>query len=498
MSQGPKTTRDQLTLLVDLLKRTMRHAWLVALITIVGAGLSVMLALMQKPKYSSEAVLLYQEKISQSVLQGRDVANGSRTMSARFKEMLLSRTTLSAVVEEFGLYPDVVKKQGTVAAAEKLRLLVQFSDRGAGTFRISYMGDTPEQAQQVTTRLASLLQIKDEEVRKEQAEQTKTFLENEKAGAENQLFEAESAFAAFISKHPEFVVETAAGGAGGAGASIRAAAEKSSKPTAGRSRIDTLRRAAKRLRERIANPDAPVVAATSTKRRVETPALRQARSELDDAKRSFADKSARFTEKHPDVIAAKNNVAELTRRLKRLEAAELAKRPASVEPTITPTTSVADLKKELNRIESEISRLSADSPDENEEPEKDTIANELVKLETEYASLKRQVDVASQRLSSLESRVFTAEITASSEFAEAAKLVVIDEAYLPARPAGKGRKMLAMAGTVVFMCLGCGLALGLALLDDRVYRRADIDDLGIAPVLVVIPKVKKKRRFRRG
>ena len=69
MSQGPKTTRDQLTLLVDLIKRTMRHAWLVALISIVGAGLSVMLALRQKPTYSSEAVLLYQEKISQSVLQ---------------------------------------------------------------------------------------------------------------------------------------------------------------------------------------------------------------------------------------------------------------------------------------------------------------------------------------------------------------------------------------------------------------------------------------------
>tara|TARA_R110002096_G_scaffold436100_1_gene667678 strand:- start:43535 stop:44965 length:1431 start_codon:yes stop_codon:yes gene_type:complete len=476
----------------------MRHAWLVALITIVGAGLSVMLALRQKPTYSSEAVLLYQEKISQSVLQGRDVASGSRTQSARFKEMLLSRTTLSAVVEEFNLYPDVVESQGTVAAAEKLRLLVEFRDRGAGTFRIAFLGDTPEQAQRVTARLASLLQDKDEAVRKEQAEQTKTFLENEKVAAENTLFEAESAFAVFTSEHPEFVVESATGGASGAGASIRAAAEKSSKAQ-GSSKADTLRRAARRLRDRIANPDAPVVATSARTNRVESPALQQARGELDSAKRSFADKSARFTPKHPDVIAAKNNVAEVTRRLKRLEAAEKSSRPASTAPTITPTTSVADLKKELSRIESEISRLSESS--ESDKPDPNSMANELVGLETKYARLQRQVDVSSQRLSSLESRVFTAEITASSEFAEAAKLVVIDEAYLPARPAGKGRKMLAMAGTVVFICLGCGLALGLALLDDRVYRRADIDDLGIAPVLVVIPKSKKskkKKRLRRG
>src|SRR5690554_4500422 len=99
MSQGLKTTRDQLTMLVDLLRRTLRHTWLVALIVIVGAGLSVMLALLQQPKYDSEAVLLYQEKISQSVLQGRDVAQGGQSLSARFREMLLSRTNLSAVVE---------------------------------------------------------------------------------------------------------------------------------------------------------------------------------------------------------------------------------------------------------------------------------------------------------------------------------------------------------------------------------------------------------------
>jgi len=496
MSQGPKTSRDQLTLLVDLLKRTTRHIWLVALITIIGAGLSIALAMTQKPSYSSEAVLLYQEKISQSVLQGRDVAKGGRTQSARFKEMLLSRATLSNVIEEFGLYPSIVASQGTVAAAEKLRLLVEFRDRGAGTFRIAFRGETAEQAQQVTARLASLLQDKDESVRREQAEQTKKFLENEKAGAENSLYEAESAFAVFASRHPEFVVETSAGGVGGAGASIRAANEKSSKKP-GRSRIDTLRQAARRLRNRIANPDAPVVAPSIRPgRRVESPAMQRARSDLADAKRSFQDKSNRFTPKHPDVIAAKNNLAEVTRRLRQLEAATKSSSRAPVAPTITATTSVSDLKKELSRIESEISRLSASNSDAK--PEKNDIANELVNLETEYARLQRQVDVASQRLSSLESRVFTAEIAASSAFAEAAKLVVIDEAYLPTRPAGKGRKVLAMAGTVVFMCLGCGLAIGLALLDDRVYRRGDIDDLGIAPVLVVIPKSKKQKRFGRG
>ena len=111
--------------------------------------------------------------------------------------------------------------------------------------------------------------------------------------------------------------------------------------------------------------------------------------------------------------------------------------------------------------------------------------------------MQRRLSVAAQRLSSLEARVFTADITASSEFAEAAKLVIIDKAFLPARPAGKGRKIIALAGTLVFGFIGCVLAIGLALIDDRVYRRADIDVLGIAPVLIVIPQAKKRRWRRR-
>lgn len=497
MSQGPKTTRDQLSMLVDLVRRVLRHTWLIALISIMGAGLSVMLALMQQPKYDSEAVLLYQEKISQSVLQGRDVAQGSRTMSARFKEMLLSRTNLSAVVEEFNLYPKVVQQQGTIAAAENLRLLINFSDRGAGTFRISFRGDTPEQAQQVTARLAALLQEKDESVRREQAEQTQKFLEGEKVAAENVLAQAESEFAGFVAKHPEFVAENQVAG-GGVGASIRAAAKESAKRPEGSSRLATLQRAASRLKERIENPTGPITPAPRQAKRAESPALRQAREDLSDAKRSLQEKSNRFTPKHPDVIAAQNNAAEMTRRLKRIQAAEDARAPAPVIANITPTTSVADLQKELSRVEAEISRLRANSG-APKGTEKNNIADELVNIETDYARLQRRVQVAGQRLSSLEGRVFTAEITASSEFAEAAKLVVIDKAYLPARAAGKGRTLIALAGTMVFMFLGVALAFGLALIDDRVYRRADIDELGIAPVLVVVPKPKRKRRgFRRG
>jgi hypothetical protein len=43
-----------------------------------------------------------------------------------------------------------------------------------------------------------------------------------------------------------------------------------------------------------------------------------------------------------------------------------------------------------------------------------------------------------------------------------------------------------MGGMVLFIVLGLSFAIGLAVLDDRVYRRGDIDAIGV-PVLAVIP-----------
>ena len=75
---------------------------------------------------------------------------------------------------------------------------------------------------------------------------------------------------------------------------------------------------------------------------------------------------------------------------------------------------------------------------------------------------------------------------------------MIDDAYLPSHPAGKSRKVLALAGTMLFGGMGVALALGLALIDDRIYRRADLDRLGIAPTLIVIPGERQQRRRRKG
>ena len=87
-------------------------------------------------------------------------------------------------------------------------------------------------------------------------------------------------------------------------------------------------------------------------------------------------------------------------------------------------------------------------------------------------------------------------VVTNQKLAEAGgRLSVVDPAFKPVRPSGPGKTIFMIAGMVLFLSLGFALAVGLAVIDDRLYRRTDLDQLDIA-VLAVIPPahVVKKRK----
>jgi hypothetical protein len=51
-----------------------------------------------------------------------------------------------------------------------------------------------------------------------------------------------------------------------------------------------------------------------------------------------------------------------------------------------------------------------------------------------------------------------------------------------------------MAGMILFVTLGLSLAIALAVIDDRLYRRVDLEQLGVAVLAVIPPAVLIKRK----
>ena len=512
MAVTPTTARDRLEQLFRFAHRASRYWWLAAGLFLIGGVLSVMFAMTRPKVYQSGAVLYYQERLQTSLLQNRDVSSVHRNIGERYRELLLARSSLVEVVRDptVNPFPDVLAKDGEDEAVEQLRAQISFRPRGANTFVINYQDADPDRAKAVTQRLTTLLRDKAVAVRVESAQATAKFAAQLRSEALDELRARQRKLNEFLVANPEFVTEAAAGN--GEGAAVRAMQDRRDRPVAassGSSVLQALERHRARIQARIANPDAPIAAPTPV-RRERTPEqvaaeakVAEIERELAGAQRRLEETQAKFTDRHPDVLKAKYQVDAAQARLRAAKAA-VPPAPVSVDDPL-PAVAVDPvvLQRQLADVERQIAAEKARAKPGVPTPAPDTgaaaAASSVVKTEDDYQRLKLDVDEQKQRVDSLADSAFRTELEAQQRIAEQGdSLSIVDGAYKPLRPIGKPKKKLVMVGMVVFLLLGVGLACALALLDDRLYQRDDLEDVTVAPVLAVIPRARARRRWLPG
>ncbi len=509
LTPATATPREKLDRILQYVMRARRYWWLVAGLMVIGGVLSTGFAMTRPKVYQSGAVLYYQERLQTSLLQNRDVSTMHRNIGERYRELLLARSSLIEIIkdEKLNPFPDVVKSDGEEAAVEELRLAIDFRPRGANTFVITYTDTDPRRAQAVTAKLTELLQAKETKLRQESAEATSAFAEKLRGEAVEELRRFQSALNQFLANHPEFAIDAAEGQ--GEGASIRAAQEQNrTRPrTPQETALQALERQRARIKARIANPDAPPPAPEPRQPRARTAAqiaadqkVAEAVRELEAAERALAETLGKVTDRHPDAVRAKDRV---DRAKTDVAAARAAVPPDAPDPDVPAIPAgpvdraqldklLADVERQIN---AERARQRGTQPAETPVGEKP--ANWVVQLEDEYQRLKLDVDEQRERVKSLADSAFRSRMDAQQRAAETgANLSVVDPAFRPLKPVGKGKKIVVLGGLVLFTFLGCALALGLALIDDRVYRRADLDALGLPPTLAVIPRARARRVSR--
>ena len=358
-------------------------------------------------------------------------------------------------------------------------------------FRIVFTDSDPDRAKRVTDKLTKMLQDKDEALRNEQAAATVAFVTDQQENAREELKKRETAYTQFLAKHPEFVQD--ANSAANDGASIRAI--RTPKPTSGNSRLYALERQHQRIQASLDAPPGvalPPVASPRTPERVAAEAaVQDAQRELNAARRELEDAQTKFTEIHPAVVKAKDRVETASQRLRVREAAV----PPDVEPVVrvaTPEDRVK-LQKELQQIEAQMAAEQSKTGKPNDAPSDTT--SWVVRLEGEHSELRRAVAEQRERVQSLADSAFRAQMDANEKLAEqGGRLAIVDPAFKPARPSGPGKTIFLAAGMILFLTLGLSLAVGLAVIDDRLYRRADLERLGVSVLAVIPPAIRVKRR----
>jgi capsular polysaccharide biosynthesis protein len=467
--------REQVGRAFAFARRGLRY-WYVAFAILILGGLACAgYFTLEPPVYRSETVLLHTDGIASS--DSPESTAAPRNVAARVQEIVTSRQLLGRVLDEFHLYPEIQRRYGPVDAVDELKKHVQFKAPGGSTFRIAFDGDSPGQAERVTARLAELVIDRDSDLRTTQARLTQDFLAAEKGRTEALLHDTEHQLASFMAEHPRFALDTTPLTTG---AAIRASVQGGVRTTP---RPAPMRQARSSRPASMPSPAGPINSPTPSD------AMREALGEkasaeaaLAAARVNLADKLAQFTPAHPDVRAAQATVALAEARLadatSEVLAAPLA--PPALAPPASP---------------SPVEHPTWYAPT----PAPDTIAaapraQDLVLLETEWATLTRNVIEARQHYDQVEAALFKADILASSVSGDnhGTQMSVIDRAFLPQRPVPPGRAAIAAIAGALSLLLGALFALVCAALDDRIYVPRDA--ARVADVLVEVPRLRRWRR----
>jgi protein tyrosine kinase modulator len=476
-----RTARDRLDRMLSVAGRAARFWLAAAAVIVVGGMISGAVAFTRPRIYKSETLILYREGIRSADLGGPDgVADPARKLGLKLKEMVLSRTRLSQIIDEFHLYPALVGERGYVDAVDEMRGHIAFRVKDGDTFGLSFEGEDRDVVQQVTARLAEALISENSKTRAEQAEVTRSFLDAEKKRADAELRERETALARFLAKHPEFAKETSASPS--AMHTTPGARAKTTDPA-----LLALEREATRIQERLGMPVA------KKRERDIDPKLaaekQAAEADVRVAQKELESKLQQFTEAHPDVKLAKARLKTANERLRQATDA-LAQSDASAAKDEAPVDRGA-LEAELRRVNEEIAALKRKKSDGGAQPGS---AQWIVALETDWSRLSREVSEARERTQQLQDKQFKAKVAESAATSERnAQMEIIDEAYKPTHPARPGRAVIAAAGLGVSVALALLLALGLALVDDRLYDRWDVERAGVVPLVGVVPREKGRR-----
>jgi uncharacterized protein involved in exopolysaccharide biosynthesis len=484
--------REQLERVLGFSRRVLRHSWVIAIVLALGAIGCAVFFWLRTPLYRSETVILYTEGIRPTDATG-DARGAPRNAAVRLREMLVSRQRLEKLIKEFRLYPKIIAQNGMVDAVEEFREDIEFRAPGSDTFAIGYRGTSPEQAKAVTERLVSSLLEEDSGIRRQQAKVTRDFLDGEKKKAVEELRDSETELAKFMAEHPGFandIMLLQTGGGSATGAAIRASQtemQRTAATTGAAPRYRFVSRPAAPKTAAQGSAPAPAAAAadaSSGEKFRELEAERgRAEAALAAAQTDLAVKQGRFTEQHPDVRAAQLAAERARARLETVSTQVAAARPALVPVAPAAAAPAAQPTRTAGAARAVAIPAAAGAP---AAARARADSDALVKLETEWAKLTRDVTEARQRHDAIELSFFKADMSAESEHGgQAVQMTVLDPAYLPLRAIPPGPVTWAAIFFALSLLIGTLMAMGTAAIDDRIYGGRDAEPL--APLLVEIP-----------
>ena len=465
------------------------------------------------------------------------------------KQQVLSRTKLLEIINDYNLYPEMRKQHTWGEIVAKMRKAIKVKTISADVaggrggrggarsatiaFMLSYAGRNPSVVQKVANVLASLYLEENVRTRERRAATTTQYLEGELKGIKAELDNVEKKISVFKAQHlgelPEY---------------SQVNLQALTRLNRDREQIDMQIRS---LQEREVYLQGQITLLESqfkaqSKATAEAGNLSfDSRQQLKKLKLELVARRAQLSDKHPDVIQLKKQIAELeaqinktessenkTAKLKELQA-ELAGLKAKYGPKhpdvikklkeiealkkssassgesalISENPTLMNLKYQLASTRMEIERFRA---------ERDKIRESIrvyqkriekgPYVERDYNNLIREQEHANRRYNEVMQELSEAKAAqALEETQKSERFTIIEPAHLPEKPYKPDRPAIILVGFVLALGAGAAFAGIRESLDASVKTAEELSSVTGLPLLSVIPLVvseehRRKRRIK--
>ncbi|MGA3126633.1 MAG: GNVR domain-containing protein [Candidatus Korobacteraceae bacterium] len=471
----------------DFLSIVRRRVWLILLPSLVVPIIAFLVSLELPARYTSETLVLVEQQRVPDNFVKPVISQELIGRLATLQQQILSRSRLEPVIEKFGLY----KEDRSTASMEDLidrmrKDLVVTPLRPSETanpnervpgFTIMFTASNPKVAQEVCSLVTSMFIEENLKVREQRAESTTDFLSKQLDEAKHKLDDQDAALAKFQSAQAGRLPgqeQTNLSMLGGFTTQLEGVNQALSRAQQEKTFVESLLAQQLGAWQNSSN---------------ETTDLQKLQDQLNAARAVLNDVEARYTPTHPDVLKAKDEVANMKRKYD--EALAASEKP-NTEPRKSSALEPPEIKKlraQAKEYEISINQLTQEQKRLREMVQRFQSQLQLTPVvEEQFKNLTRDYQTALQFYNDLLAKKSQASMATDLERRQQGEqFQVMDAANLPEKPTWPNRPLIALAGLAGGIALGLLLALLLEAKDQSLRTESDILTLLKIPILARVP-----------
>lgn len=433
-----------------------RKTW-VALPMLAGLVGGIVASKVMTPIYRASTLIMVESpKVAANYVR-TDVTRSLRDRLQTIEQQITNRSNVERIVLEAGLYPELVEAGQTGAAVSRVRQDITLQIQGNKLFRIFFKAPSPKQAADTANLVGHHFIAENLRLRESQAQSTSEFLETELADTKALLEQQEAEVARFRILNDGRLPDQR-------DSNLAGLAHLDQKLEIN---LDAIENA--EIRRMLLERELKGYSAGGP-----TTTLEQTR--LQELKLELARLRAQYTDRHPDVVRLRQEIASLERTVSPTSPGQPAEQPLAVHQLAQIDVETARLQEDRDRILRDIDTYQRR-------------VEEIPRVEQELLRLTRDYDNTRKAYQALLGKRTEARLTENLELRrQGEQFLVLEEATAPGRPFAPDPTLLIVIGLAAGAAIGVGLVFLREEFDQTYINPNSLEEAFPAvPVIAVIP-----------